>query len=114
MSLFESALVVAGFHWKALALEGFRPLVEHCVHCERTEGLVAFDPIEGGLLCSDHRRGTRLSAEAVGLLQDILGGRLAAALAEPATPATHEVDQLATRVMEHHLERRLRSVGVLE
>lgn len=110
----NSALVVAGFHWKLLSLEGFRPVVEHCALCERDEGLVAFDPIEGGLLCTDHRRGTRVSPEAVELLQAILGGRLAAALEAPASPATHEVDHLATRVMEHHLERRLRSVGLLD
>lgn len=114
LSARNSPLVVAGFHWKLLALEGFRPEVEGCVACGATEGLVAFDPIEGGLLCTEHRRGTRVSAEAVDLLQQILGGRLAAALEAPPSPATHEVDHLATRVMEHHLERRLRSVGLLE
>lgn len=110
----NSALVVAGFHWKVLALEGFRPQVESCVVCEEPEGLVSFDPTEGGLLCAEHRRGTRVSPEAVELLQQILGGRLAQALDAPASPATHEVDHLATRVMEHHLERRLRSVGLLD
>ena len=110
----NSPLVVAGFHWKLLALEGFRPIVEHCAMCEETGALVAFDPTEGGLLCTEHRRGTRISPEAVDLLQAILGGRLRAALEAPASPATHEVDHLATRVMEHHLERRLRSVGLLE
>ena len=110
----NSALVVAAFHWKLLALEGFRPVVEHCAVCEADHGLVAFDPEVGGLLCTEHRRGTRISPEAVAMLQDILGGRLAAALEQPPSPATHEVDQLATRVMEHHLERRLRSVGLLE
>ena len=102
----NTPLVVAGFHWKLLALEGFRPVVETCVLCEEDEDLVAFDPVEGGLLCSQHRRGTRVSPAAVELLRQILGGRLAQALDEPASPATHEV--------EHHLERRLRSVGVLE
>lgn len=110
----NSALLVAGFHWKLLALEGFRPVVEHCASCERDDALVAFDPDVGGLLCPDHRQGTRVSAEAVEMMQEILGGRLATALERPASPATHEVDQLATRVMEHHLERRLRSVGLLE
>ena len=110
----NSALVVAGFHWKVLALEGFRPVVEHCATCEAEEGLIAFDPEVGGLLCTEHRRGTRMSPDAVRMLQDILLGRLSSALAEPASPATHEVDHLATRVMEHHLERRLRSVGLLE
>lgn len=107
-------LLVAGFHWKLLALEGFRPVVETCVMCEEDQDLVAFDPSEGGLLCSRHRRGTRVSPEAVELMRLILGGRLAVALEEPESPATHEVDHLATRVVEHHLERRLRSVGVLE
>lgn len=110
----NSPLVVAGFHWKLLALEGLRPVVDTCAVCEETEGLVAFDPMEGGLLCTAHRRGTRVSADAVELLQLILGGRLAAALDVSESPATHEVDHLATRVMEHHLERRLKSVGVLD
>lgn len=110
----NSALVVAGFHWKVLAQEGFRPMVEACVVCNEADDLVAFDPVEGGLLCTTHRRGTRVSPEAVVYLQHILGGRLAAALEAPSSPATHEVDHLATRVMEHHLERRLRSVGVVE
>ncbi|WP_421119682.1 DNA repair protein RecO [Aquihabitans daechungensis] len=44
----NSALLVAGFHWKLLALEGFRPVVEHCAACEREDGLVAFDPDVGG------------------------------------------------------------------
>ncbi len=110
----DSPLVVAGFHWKLLALEGFRPHVDACVVCGTEEGLVAFDSEEGGILCTEHRRGTRVSAEALDLLQAILGGRLAQALAAPASPATREVDQLATRAMEHHLERRLRSVGLLD
>jgi DNA repair protein RecO (recombination protein O) len=110
----NSPLVVAGFHWKLLALEGFRPIVETCVACEETDGLVAFDPMEGGLLCTAHRRGTRVSPDAVELLRLILGGRLTAALDAPESAATHEVDHLATRVMEHHLERRLKSVGVLD
>jgi DNA repair protein RecO (recombination protein O) len=110
----NSALVVAGFHWKVLALEGFRPQVDACVVCDEPEGLGSFDPTEGGLLCAEHRRGTPISPEGVDLLQQILGGRLAAALDAPPSPATREVDVLATRVMEHHLERRLRSVGLLE
>jgi DNA repair protein RecO (recombination protein O) len=55
-----------------------------------------------------------VSPEAVALLQQILGGQLNDALASPASPASHEVDHLATRAVEHHLERRLRSVTVLD
>lgn len=107
-------LVTPAFFWKLLALEGFRPVVDGCVACGREDDLVAFDLEEGGVLCTLHRRGASISPGAVHVLQLILGGRLAAALAEPVGPATAEVDHLATRAMEHHLERRLRSVTVLD
>jgi DNA repair protein RecO (recombination protein O) len=110
----NSPLVVPSFFWKVLALEGYRPEVDVCVVCEGTGPLVAFDIESGGTLCRTCRRGSALSADAVGLLQQILGGRLNDALATPMSPATHEVDHLATRAVEHHLERRLRSVSVLD
>ena len=43
----------------------------------------------------------------------LVGGQLGAALNEPPSPATHEVEQLATRALEHFLERRMRSTSVL-
>ena len=110
----DHPLIVPAFFFKLLALEGLRPMVEACVICGREDGLCAFDLDEGGLLCVEHRRGTALPPEAIALLQAILGGRLASALARPITPATTEIEHLATRSMEHHLERRLRSVGVLD
>lgn len=110
----NSPLVVAGFFWKVLALEGFAPHVESCVACGRRDDLVAFDLDEGGVLCSGCRRGVPISPEALGLLRDMLGGRLGAALNAVRSPATSELDGLALRAMEHHLERRLRSPSVLE
>jgi DNA repair protein RecO (recombination protein O) len=111
----DSPLVVPAFFWKVLALEGFRPEVDVCVQCGDQDGpLVAFDLESGGLLCRTCRRGQSVSPEAVELLRLILGGRLNDALAAPPTPASHEVDHLATRAVEHHLERRLRSVTVLD
>jgi hypothetical protein len=58
--------------------------------------------------------GPAVSADAVAVLQDILGGRLGAALDERRPPVVSEVDHLVVRAFEHHLERRLRSVGTLE
>ena len=98
-----------------LALEGYRPEVDECALCgDEDAPLVAFDLDSGGLLCRTCRRGTAVSPEAADLLQQILGGRLREALAAEATPACAEVDHLATRAVEHHLERRLRSVTVLD
>lgn len=112
-----SPLVTPAFYWKVLALEGFRPEVDACVQCGADdEPLVAFDLESGGLLCRGCRRGTAVSADAVRLMQWILGGRLNDALdaAPEPTPAVLEVDHLATQAVEHHIERRLRSVNVLE
>ena len=109
-----SPLVVPAFFWKLLAHVGFRPLLDQCATCGATDDLVAFDLEEGGVLCRSCARGTRLTPEALALLRRILGGDLVAVLDEPMTPAGHEVDYLATRALEHHLERRMRSVGILD
>ena len=52
-----------------------------------------------------------LSPDALDLMRMVLGGSLSAALALPPSPATSEVEHLATAAMEHHLERRLRTTG---
>jgi DNA repair protein RecO (recombination protein O) len=108
-----SPLVVPAFFLKLLALEGFRPQVESCLVCGDEEPLVAWAIEDGGLRCSAHRQGTAVSGEAVVVLQDILGGRLGAALGQAQGPVVAEVDHLAVRALEHHIERRLRSVTAL-
>ncbi len=107
-------LVLPAFFLKVLALEGFRPVVERCVECGAEGDLVAFDLESGGTLCRAHRVGSAISPEALALLNDILGGRLGSALNELSSPATQEIDHLAIRSLEHHLERRLRSVAILD
>lgn len=109
----DAPLVVPAFFLKMLALEGYRPVVEECVECGAPDDLVAFDVDAGGTLCRSDRRGLAILPETVALLQLILGGQLGSALEAPASPATHQLDDLATSAVEHHLERRLRSVTVL-
>ncbi len=109
----DSPLVVPAFFLKLLAAEGHRPIVESCAGCGSEGELVAFSLEDGGALCGSCRRGSAMSPEALRLLREILGGRLGPALEEGSSPATREVDGLATAAMEQYLERRLRSVGVL-
>ena len=71
--------------------------VEHCGGCGRT--------------C---RTGAPLSEQALELMRMILGGRLNDALAMPPSRTTHEVATHATRALEHHIERRLRTVAMFE
>lgn len=113
----RSPLLVAGFYWKLLSMEGFGPVLGECATCGASAAgvpLVAFDLAQGGALCRDCRRGVPVSPEALALLGRILGGGLAGALAEPYSRVTSEVAALATLSMEQHLERRLRAVHALD
>jgi DNA repair protein RecO (recombination protein O) len=107
-------LVVPAFYWKLLAAEGVRPQLDACVRCGESESIVAFDLDEGGVLCRTCRTGSPISPSALTLLRMVLGGRLNEALDLPTGAATHEVAHLATRALEHHLERRLRTVAMFE
>ncbi|HVE47876.1 MAG TPA: DNA repair protein RecO [Acidimicrobiales bacterium] len=110
----DAPLLLAAFFWKLLSAEGAHPLLEQCATCGAPEDLVAFDLVEGGALCRSCRRGVPVSPEALVLLRRVLGGGLAAALDEPAGPVVLEVEHLATSSLEHHLERRLRTLHVLD
>ena len=110
----DSPLVVAAFFWKLLALEGVRPELDECVRCAEPGPLVAFDMDHGGALCRSCRTGASLSDGALELMRMILGGQLNAALAAQVSQVSHEVNGHATRAVEHHIERRLRSVAVFE
>jgi len=108
---------IAAFYWRLLAAEGLEPFLDGCVRC--SEGgpevqLVSFDLNEGGMLCRNCRSGTSVSPAALTIMRGIFNGGLRSVLALPESPATHEVGALATRALEHHIERRLRAVAMFE
>jgi DNA repair protein RecO (recombination protein O) len=107
-------LVVPAFYWKVLTAEGIRPELDACVRCGESGPFVAFDVDIGGVLCRACRSGAPLSAEALEMMRMILGGRMNEALRLPLSGATHEVAGHATRALEHHIERRLRTVAMFE
>jgi DNA repair protein RecO (recombination protein O) len=109
----DHPLLVGAFYWKLLAAEGLQPELDTCVGCGAPGPLVAFDAEQGGALCRTCRRGMPISPGALDLLRRVLGGDLAAVLREQASDATREVDSLGVMALEHHIERRLRSVGLL-
>ncbi|MYH76496.1 MAG: DNA repair protein RecO [Acidimicrobiaceae bacterium] len=110
----DSELVLAGFFLKLLALEGVQPELASCVACGAGEPFEALDIDAGGVLCHRCRHGRPISREALEMLRQVLGGQLGAALRRPADDATAEVTAIATAAIESHLERRLRSVTVLD
>lgn len=107
-------IVLPGFFLKVLAHEGFRPEVEQCVSCGGGDPLVAIDLLAGGMLCPACRQGRAVSPEALRLLRAVLGGGLGSLLAEEPSPATSELAAIATEAVEHHIERRLRTSGLLD
>lgn len=110
----DSHLVVAGFFLKLLSLEGLSPSLDVCVLCGTTTDLTHFSILDGGTTCGSCRTGFPISVDAMALLHLALRGQLGAVLNQPPSPATREFDSLCQRLIEHHLERRLRSSTVLE
>lgn len=107
-----SPMLLAGFYLKMLTLEGVGPQVTECVGCGSVDGIVSFDVQRGGVQCSECRTGVAIDDGSLTLMRDVLGGRLNRALAAIESPATRLVTALATRLMEQHLERRLRSLSM--
>ena len=109
LSTSSSTLVLAGFLWRFLAVEGVSPVVDSCATCGCPGPLVAFDPAEGGFLCRRCRRGQAVGEESVGIVQRILGGGLRGVLGEGEHASDGEVERLGLLAVERHLDRRLRT-----
>jgi len=114
VSTSDSHLVVAGFFLKLLSHEGLAPSIDVCVLCGSASDLTHFSIIDGGTSCGTCRTGFPLSVDAAALLHLALRGQMGAVLNQPPSPATREFDTLSQRLLEHNLERRLRSSTVLE
>jgi DNA repair protein RecO (recombination protein O) len=105
----DPSVASTAFLLKTLAHDGAAPILDRCATCGEDTELVAFDLMEGGLLCRTCRRGRPVSPEAVVLLRRMLLGGLAGVLAEPHPEGAAEVASVAIEAMEAHLGRRLRA-----
>ena len=110
----NSPLMLAAFFWRLISVEGQAPQLDVCVGCGEPDGLSTFDVVEGGAHCSACGTGLPVSAAALAILRNILGGRMNEALSLEESPAVIEVNNLAMEAMEAHLERRLKSLGVFD
>ncbi len=110
----DSPLMIAAFFWRVLAHDGYEPSLDSCVRCGSTEDLAGFDAAGGGVVCRRDAIGLRISQEALRLVRLIVDGQVSVALREPQSPATFEVERLATLALEHVLERRLKAPRVLD
>jgi DNA repair protein RecO (recombination protein O) len=115
LAVHPGPLVTPAFFWKLLGLEGFSPILDECASCGGS-ALVAFDLSAGGAMCAScaETGAPEITDETFALVRRILGGDVRGALAEAPSAATRQVEWLAVRALEYHLERRLRSAALLE
>jgi DNA repair protein RecO (recombination protein O) len=110
----DSAMLVPSFLLKRLAHEGLGPQLDVCVVSGETADLVAFDVELGGVVSAQVQRGRYVEPGSLQLMRRVMGGELAQVLDEPESACTHEVADVVTRLYEHHVERRLRSVRAMD
>ena len=109
-----SPLVVPAFVAKLLTLEGVQPMVDACVACGATEGLITIQLHEGGVLCRNCRRGGQPLSEAARVaLCHVFDGRVRYVLDTTPAPVARELEALAARMIEQHIERRLQTSAVV-
>jgi DNA repair protein RecO (recombination protein O) len=111
-----SGAVLPALQLRLLAAEGVGPSFDRCIICDAEEGLDTLDVAGGGLRCKDHPRGFTVTAEAVSMVKEILRGNVASQLRRDIVPKSveEEVKRIARMLMEHHLERRIRSQSLFE
>ncbi len=88
-------------------------MLEACVNCGSTERLVSIEIHEGGVLCHNCRRGEPISEAARQTLIMIFAGHVRHVLATTSPEVSEELEHLASRMLEQHLERRLRTSVLL-
>ena len=100
------------FRLKLLLAAGFAPELGACASCGEAEGLGAFSPAAGGVVCAACEAGSfPLDAEGHAFLVGAVGRPLAEAPAAGAR-ALAQADRAIAETLEHHAHVRLRRPGV--
>ena len=105
--------VVAAFYLKLLGAEGVAPDMDHCGSCGESADRLFWAPELGAMRCASCGGGRVISDETLALARAVLGGGLKAVLDLPDSSAVHDVEALASSLLEFHIERRLRAIRVM-
>ncbi len=99
------------FRLKLLMAAGFAPELSSCASCGEAEGLGAFSPAAGGVVCAACEAGSfPLDAAAHAFMVGAVGSPLAdAPAADPRALA--QADRAIAETLEHHAHVRLRRVA---
>ncbi len=106
--------IVGAFYLKLLAAEGVAPAFDHCTVCGAEEVSLFWAAESGGARCGMCGGGRVVAPEVLSVARAVLGGGLNAVLDLPTGVATHDLEVLASGLLESHLERRLRAIRVLQ
>lgn len=103
-----AAWVVLATRLKLLALLGYAPALEVCIHCGSASSLSGFSPRLGGVLCAEclerpDSGGFALSGGALAGLRQLLASPLAdSGAAELPDRALPEIEQVVTQTLSYH------------
>jgi DNA repair protein RecO (recombination protein O) len=105
--------LVLSFQLKLLWLSGYLPHLETCVECGRPDGLVAFAPAAGGVVCGacDHG-GLPVSTPGIQAMSRLVHAPIAdARQVAPGAPARREAHAVISASYEHHGGFRLKTAS---
>lgn len=108
-----NALVVPAFVARYLVLEGVQPRVDACVRCGAKTNLRTINIAEGGVLCGSCPSGEPISEGARIAFGHLFEGRVRHVLDTTVDDAAIELETLASKLVEQHVERRLKASSVL-
>jgi DNA repair protein RecO (recombination protein O) len=105
--------VVLSFQLKLLWLSGYLPHLESCVECGRVDGLVAYAPSAGGVVCTDcDSGGIAVSADGLHGIAALIHAPIADARGLGlGDRARREALAIVTASYEHHGGFRLKTVS---
>ena len=114
----DPSLVLDAFLLRAMALAGWAPALTECARCGTPGPHAAFHIPSGGLLCAQCRGlgsvGTARPAQlTVALMAALAAGEWVVADAAES-PARREASGLVAALLQWHLERGLRSLGLVD
>lgn len=104
--------VSLAFRAKLMLAAGFQPELSACVHCGSPEGLVAYSPSAGGVVCADCREGGDFAFDQPA--HEFFTGAIAAPLAaapDAAPEARRQTDKAIVETLGHHAHVRIRALS---
>lgn len=115
----DNELVRSVFELRAMVQNGEYPQVFECVHCKRTEELIAFSVWENGSICSLCKRqvpdAVQISVSTIYTMQYIISSPVERLYTfQVSKEVLSELQRILKHCMERHLDKKMKSLEILE